>query len=74
MDRNKAQRSSSAKRTLLAGEQRRRRAFASQRKYLRPSTFRSASTYRNCREARGAGAVPLYRGHPGYGAHMEDGN
>lgn len=28
-------------------------------------------TYRNCREARSAGAAPIYRGQPGYGAHMD---
>ena len=28
-------------------------------------------SYRNCREARAAGAAPLYRGDPGYGAHMD---
>lgn len=27
--------------------------------------------YRNCTEARAAGATPLYRGQPGYGAHMD---
>ncbi|WP_435199210.1 excalibur calcium-binding domain-containing protein [Qipengyuania sp. 902] len=27
--------------------------------------------YRNCTEARAAGATPLYRGLPGYGAHMD---
>ena len=30
--------------------------------------------YRNCREARAAGATPLYRGQPGYGAHMDGDN
>ncbi len=28
-------------------------------------------SYRNCKEARGAGAAPIYRGQPGYGAHMD---
>ena len=28
-------------------------------------------SFRNCREARAAGAAPLYRGQPGYGAHMD---
>lgn len=27
--------------------------------------------YRNCREARAAGAAPLYRGQPGYGSHLD---
>ena len=28
-------------------------------------------SYRNCAQARAAGAAPLYRGQPGYGAHMD---
>ncbi|KQN05048.1 calcium-binding protein [Sphingobium sp. Leaf26] len=28
-------------------------------------------SYRNCREARAAGAAPLYAGQPGYGQHMD---
>jgi hypothetical protein len=31
----------------------------------------SAWSYRNCREARAAGAAPLYAGQPGYGPHMD---
>lgn len=31
----------------------------------------SAAAYRNCAAARAAGATPLYRGRPGYGAHMD---
>lgn len=31
----------------------------------------SSWSYRGCREARAAGATPLYRGQPGYGAHMD---
>jgi hypothetical protein len=34
----------------------------------------SGWSYRNCREARAAGAAPLYRGQPGYGAHMDGDN
>lgn len=30
--------------------------------------------YRNCDEARAAGVTPLYRGQPGYGAHMDGDN
>lgn len=44
----------------------------------RPSSARSPTqsirpswSYRNCREARAAGAAPLYRGQPGYGPHMD---
>ncbi|MEG3082910.1 excalibur calcium-binding domain-containing protein [Sphingomonas sp. PB2P12] len=29
------------------------------------------AVYRGCREARAAGVTPLYRGTPGYGAHMD---
>lgn len=35
------------------------------------STNTSTWSYRNCREARAAGAAPLYRGQPGYGPHMD---
>ncbi|MES2173234.1 MAG: excalibur calcium-binding domain-containing protein [Pseudomonadota bacterium] len=28
-------------------------------------------SYRGCKEARAAGAAPLYRGQPGYGVHMD---
>lgn len=31
----------------------------------------SSWSYRNCREARAAGTAPIYRGQPGYGAHMD---
>ncbi|WP_310227546.1 excalibur calcium-binding domain-containing protein [Sphingobium xenophagum] len=31
----------------------------------------SAWSYRNCREARAAGAAPLHAGQPGYGTHMD---
>jgi len=27
--------------------------------------------WRNCTEARGAGAAPIYRGQPGYGSHLD---
>jgi hypothetical protein len=42
----------------------------------RPIARQSAGTgsswsYRNCREARAAGAAPIYRGQPGYGPHMD---
>lgn len=35
------------------------------------ATNTSTWSYRNCREARAAGAAPLYRGQPGYGPHMD---
>ncbi|MDO7834733.1 excalibur calcium-binding domain-containing protein [Sphingobium sp. HBC34] len=31
----------------------------------------ATGAYRNCRDAWAAGAAPLYRGQPGYGAHMD---
>ena len=31
----------------------------------------SPSSYRNCAAARAAGAAPLYRGQPGYAAHLD---
>ncbi|MGA1806517.1 excalibur calcium-binding domain-containing protein [Sphingobium sp. WW5] len=31
----------------------------------------STWSYRNCREARAAGAAPIYRGQPGFGDHMD---
>lgn len=36
----------------------------------RVASFSSAA-YRSCAAARAAGATPLYRGRPGYGAHMD---
>lgn len=37
-----------------------------------PST--QASAYRNCTEARAAGAAPVRRGEPGYGVHLDRDN
>ncbi|WP_318276686.1 excalibur calcium-binding domain-containing protein [Sphingobium yanoikuyae] len=31
----------------------------------------STWSYRNCKEARAAGAAPIYRGQPGFGDHMD---
>ncbi len=36
-----------------------------------PTGTGSGWSYRNCAEARRAGAAPLRRGQPGYGAHMD---
>ncbi|WP_298814613.1 thermonuclease family protein [uncultured Sphingomonas sp.] len=36
-----------------------------------PTPTSSSWSYRNCSEARRAGAAPLRRGQPGYGAHMD---
>lgn len=30
-----------------------------------------SGAYRNCTEARAAGAAPVYRGDPGYGPHLD---
>lgn len=35
---------------------------------------RIAASYANCREAIQAGAAPIYRGQPGYGAHLDADN
>lgn len=32
---------------------------------------RQQGAYRNCSEARAAGAAPVRRGHPGYGPHLD---
>lgn len=37
----------------------------------KPQSGGSSWSYRNCREARAAGAAPIYRGQPGYGTHMD---
>jgi len=52
----------------LDGQQPDAIAFAPKRQAQKPA---SSWSYRNCREARAAGAAPLYRGQPGYGSHMD---
>ncbi|BBF68802.1 excalibur calcium-binding domain-containing protein [Sphingomonas bisphenolicum] len=37
----------------------------------RPLPAASGWSYRNCAQARAAGAAPLYAGQPGYGPHMD---
>lgn len=37
----------------------------------RPTGTQSGWSYRNCAEARAAGAAPILRGQPGYGPHMD---
>ena len=39
-----------------------------------PANRRSDVYYRNCREARAAGAAPIYRGQPGYRPEMDGDN
>lgn len=52
-----------------------RSGFAETRIERRPiPSFPITGTFRNCSAARAAGAAPLYRGQPGYGAHMDEDN
>lgn len=48
-------------------------APAPSRQQLAPSKAAPASgwAYRNCTEARAAGAAPVRRGEPGYGPHLD---
>ena len=39
-----------------------------------PSGLSGSVYYRNCDAARAAGAAPVRRGHPGYGAHLDRDN
>jgi endonuclease YncB( thermonuclease family) len=43
------------------------RSGTRERSVASPRSF----VYRNCAQARAAGTTPLYRGQPGYGAHMD---
>lgn len=57
---------------LLAERQRQDRAATAVRnRTYQPQRAQSGVYYRSCREARAAGVTPLYRGKPGYGAHMD---
>ncbi|MHA6724304.1 thermonuclease family protein [Sphingomonas sp. RS2018] len=47
------------------------RVAAARKRPLPAETTGAGWSYRNCGEARRAGAAPLYRGRPGYGAHMD---
>lgn len=38
---------------------------------VRLVTTRSSGAYANCTSARAAGAAPVRRGEPGYGAHLD---
>ena len=62
----------SIKRTqdMLAEKQAQDRAYAAEAERASRAP-RAGASYRNCAEARAAGATPLYRGEPGYGAHMD---
>ena len=41
---------------------------------VRSISSSSSSAFRNCTEARAAGAAPVYRGDPGYGEHLDRDN
>lgn len=56
---------------LLAQRQRQERAAMERPRYQPQRATNSGVYYRSCREARAAGVTPLYRGQPGYGAHMD---
>lgn len=54
-------------------------AYRPRRRAARTYMAASVSSYavgmfRNCAQARAAGAAPLYRGQPGYGPHMDGDN
>lgn len=36
-----------------------------------PGPPNNSATYKNCAEARAAGAAPVHRGQPGYGTHLD---
>jgi Excalibur calcium-binding domain len=40
----------------------------------RPFDGPAIGAFRNCTEARAAGAAPVYRGQPGYGPHLDRDN
>lgn len=58
-------------RIMLAEEQARNRAAVAEADRAARTPSRASVYYRNCNEARAAGVTPLYRGDPGYGAHMD---
>lgn len=41
---------------------------------LKAVSLKSRGAYRNCTEARAAGAAPVRRGDPGYGPHLDRDN
>ncbi|WP_235535228.1 thermonuclease family protein [Sphingomonas sp. Leaf339] len=47
------------------------RRLSSRAAHPAPPATEAGWSYRNCGEARRAGATPLRRGQPGYGAHMD---
>ena len=63
----RAQQAAEAEQARQAAEQARQAAAAQQAFASQPQQ----GAFRNCREARAAGAAPLYRGQPGYGSHLD---
>lgn len=57
--------------TMLAEKQAQDRSYAAEADRASRAPSRASVYYRNCNEARAAGVTPLYRGDPGYGAHMD---
>lgn len=55
----------------IARRQRQDRTVLARPDYRSQRAPSSTVYYRNCREARAAGVTPIYRGQPGYGAHMD---
>jgi hypothetical protein len=55
----------------LDGQQPAAAAFAPVQKQAPMAATASTWSYRNCAAARAVGAAPIYRGQPGYGAHMD---
>ena len=59
-------------RQAAAAEQARQAAAAQQAQQQQAFVSQpQQGAYRNCSEARAAGAAPLYRGQPGYGSHLD---
>ena len=47
---------------------------ATRRSFVAPTSQQGSGAFRNCAEARAAGAAPVRRGDPGYGPHLDRDN
>ena len=66
------QQAAEAEQARQAAEQARQAAAAQQAQQQQAFASQpQQGAFRNCREARVAGAAPLYRGQPGYGSHLD---
>lgn len=66
------QQAAEAEQARQAAEQARQAAAAQQAQQQQAFASQpQQGAFRNCREARAAGAAPLYRGQPGYGSHLD---